>query len=365
MGSKVKRIALFLAACFIVFNTWPLFGVEVKLAEKIGFSQDAGSNPLETRGFCLTDDELFITPNQKNGDIEISEINSSRLELINVLRGKEFGLMEPTFCYYNKKEGRLGIVDFGKKQIVIFERTGRSEFTLVDEIPCIRLATDIQLFGKKGEERLLLSGYIPDENGTPYDLYEVKLADGQTTLLLPSWHKYGLKSNEEYKIEYRQNSGIRAKGLDSWFDVQGDDVYYTWSANYKIIKINIKSKALTFFGQKPRNYVEPSAEKLIPALNNRNKLMMETARQSMSYISKVFTTPEYVLVIFEGPFNQVNGLNFTLQLYDLNGKYLGETAIPGRPGDRMHFDKDKKILYSLSRNSANSGYIISKYTVSQ
>ncbi|HLP44375.1 MAG TPA: hypothetical protein VK469_00405 [Candidatus Kapabacteria bacterium] len=364
MKSKVKRMALLLAAFFILFNTWPVFGVQVRLDQKIEFSAADGLTPLKTQGFCLTEDELFITPNQAKGRIEISEINGSRLELINVIGRKGFEFLEPTFCCYNQKEGRLAVLDFGKRKILTYDRLGRNEFKRTSEIPCLRLATDIQLMGEKEAERLLIAGYMTDENGNPFDLYEIS-ADGQITPILSSFEKYGLKSNEEYEIEYRQKPNIKAKGINSCFDVQGDDVYFAWEANYKIIKLNLKSRQVSYFGQKPRNYVEPAADKLVEAFQKRNNEMMKTARESMSYIAKVFTTDVFVLVIFAGPFNQANGFNYTLQLYDLNGKYLGETAVPGQPEDRMHFDKGRKILYSLLRNSVNSGYIISKYMVSK
>ena len=211
MKSKTKWKALFLAALFSFVGTCSVFGVEVRVAGKIGFSPETGSTPLKTQGFCLTEDELIITPNQTEGRREISEINGSRLELVKVIGRKGFDFLEPTFCSYNKQAGRLSVLDFGKRQIFIYDRIGRDELILSKEIPCLRLATDIQLIG----DRLLIAGYMPDDNGDPYDLYEVS-AGGQITFLLPSYYKYGLKSNEEYEAEYRQKPDIKAKGLDSW-----------------------------------------------------------------------------------------------------------------------------------------------------
>ncbi|MDQ1354065.1 MAG: hypothetical protein QG657_4374 [Acidobacteriota bacterium] len=363
MKLKTKWKSLFLAALFSVVGTCSVFGVEVTLDGKIAFFSETGSIPLKTQGFCLTEDELIITPNQKEGRIEISEINVSSLESVKVIGRKGFDFLEPTFCYYDKQAGRLGVLDFGKRQILIYDRIKRTEFILTREVPCLMLATDIQFIG----DRLLIAGYMPDENGYPYDLYEVSLADGQISFLLHSYDKYGLSSDAEYEAEYRQKPDIKAKGLDSWIDVQGDDVYFAWSPKCLIIKLNLKSRQVTTFGQKPRYYIEPFADKLLVALQKRDVQMMKTARQSMSFINKVCTTQDFVLVIFEGPFNQGNGLNFTFQLYDLNGKYLGEKVIPGQPGDRMYFDKDRKILYSLSKNPLDekSGYFISKYSISR
>lgn len=368
MRSKTMRVALLLATFFIFFNTSSIFGIEVRLVEKVGLSSPNGFTPIKTQGFCLLEDEMFISPIQTEGKLEIAEFNGSHFAFLKAIGQKGVDFLEPTFCSYNKKESKFSVIDFGKRQILIYDRTGRDELILAREISCPRLATDIQLIGEKGT-RLLVAGYMTDENEYPYDLYEVNLINGQITPLLHSYDKYGLASDAEYKAKYRgkDRDAYMAKGLDSWFDVvEEDNIYYAWSANYKIVKINIKSREAVSFGQKPRNYVEPSTDKLLAALKKKDKQMMETAKQSMSYINKVFTTEDSVLVIFEGPFNKGNSLNFTLQLYDLTGKYIGEKNIPGQPGDRMQFDKDKNMLYSLSKNSLNNpGYIISKYSISK
>jgi hypothetical protein len=365
MRSKIKNNVLIIIGFFIFFSAWPLFGLDVILEGEIKFAPESELLLLQKAGFCVTEDGLFIITDQGAGNIKICEINGTRLESIKVIIQKgfhDYGLLEPSFVFYDKKQSRLGVLDLGKRQVLIYDRIERVQFELARQIPCLYLATDIQFVG----ENLLIAGYMPDEKGDPYDLYEVN-ADGQITFLLPSYYKYGLKSNEEYISQYQEKPDIRARGLNACLDVQGDDVYFAWSANYKIIKLNIKSRIIISFGQKPRFYVEPSSGKLLEALQKRDRQMMEKARQSMSYISKIFTTPEYVLVIFEGPFIQGNNSSFTLQMYSLDGKYIGEKAIPGQPGDRMYFDNDKKILYCVSKNPSNKnfGYILSKFRIAR
>jgi hypothetical protein len=109
------------------------------------------------------------------------------------------------------------------------------------------------------------------------------------------------------------------------------------------------------------------SEKLREAFDNRDPQLTEKEREKMSFVSKIFVNSDYVLVIYKGPAKEGNSSNFILQLYNLQGRYLGEAPIPGQPGERMSFDKDKNILYSLSRDSSNriARYFIAKYFISR
>ena len=99
----------------------------------------------------------------------------------------------------------------------------------------------------------------------------IDLTNDQTTFLLPSYHKYGLKSFDEYETKYHRKSDIRTIGIVVFFDIQGDDVYFVWEGDLKILKINMKSGKLVFFGKKPSHYIKPFATKeMSEARRNRN-----------------------------------------------------------------------------------------------
>ena len=134
-----------------------------------------------------------------------------------------------------------------------------------------------------------------------------------------------------------------------------------------IIKINMKSGKLGFFGEKPPHYIKPFASKqMIEARRNRNSNIVQSEKSKMSYIRDIFASPKHVLVIYEGPVKQDKKPNFRLQFYTLDGNFLEEIPIPGKPGKTMCLDKEKDILYSLTsemRDDLNEEYFIWEYKI--
>ena len=331
--------------------------------EKIQFSTKFES-PINTLGFCVTEDELFIIPDYTAGNIKIYEKVGEFLGLVRIIGQKGYGHTEfakPSFCFYNKIESKFGIMDFGTRKISIYDRIGRTAFGKIQEVHCWRGASDFQLLGNK----LLISGYALDQNGAPYDLYYIDLNNDKRNFLLPSYYKYGLKSFKEYKSKYKE-SEIPSIGIRGWLDVYGDDVYFAWEGDLRIIKLNIKTRDLIFFGKKTSHYVKPFAsEKLIKGHRVGDINLTLGERAKMSYIRNIFAIPKYVLVIYEGPVKKDKETNFRLQLYSLNGDFLKDLPIPGKPDHKMWFDKEKKILYSLStgKPTEQPRYSILKYKI--
>lgn len=239
----------------------------------------------------------------------------------------------------------------------------KTKFKRVKEVYCLAAGTDIQLKGNK----LLISGYKTDRNGNPSALYYIDIMNDQTSFLLPAYYRYGLKSYREYEIQHLRKPDIPTIGIGSWFDIHGDDVYYIWEGNLKIIKININSGKRSFFGQKTSYYIKPFASKqMIDGRRNRNLNIVQSEKSKMSYIRDIFASSKYVLVIYEGPVKQDKKSNFILQFYTLDGKFLEEIPIPGKPDKRWCCDKEKDILYSLAseiRDDLNEEYFILEYKI--
>ncbi|MFC2146173.1 6-bladed beta-propeller [Acidobacteriota bacterium] len=365
-GEKRKvKFVVFLSILFIFFNASPVGGQNVKLIEKIKFSQ---SLPPDVRDFCLTDDELVIIPDYQASNVKIYEKNGEVLEVVNTIGRKGYGpdeLSKPTACFYNKNESKFGIMDLGIRKIFLYDRIGRLDFKRVKEVSCWRGAYDIQLKGN----RLLISGYKQRQDEEPYDFYYVDLTNDQTTFLLPSHYKYGLKSFREYEIEYRGKPDFPAIGIKGWFDIHNDDVYFVWEGNLKVIRLNFVSGEISLnpFGNQKTNYVKPRATKKLR--ESRRKIdtsIAESERAKVSYVKNIFVSSGHILVIYQGPINQGNASNFWLHFYKLNGDFVREEPIPGQPGSIMWFDKDKYLLYSLSIESNMSGgkYFILKFEIS-
>jgi tyrosine-protein phosphatase YwqE len=95
---------------------------------------------------------------------------------------------------------------------------------------------------------------------------------------------------------------------------------------------------------------------------------MRNERAKMSYVRQIFTTPKHVLVVYEGPVNPTQDKegHFRMQMYTLNGKFLGDVPIPGHPDRKMWLDKDEYILYSLASQDRKDGgheYFILKFII--
>ncbi|MGD2088815.1 MAG: hypothetical protein PVH61_21730 [Candidatus Aminicenantes bacterium] len=341
-------------------------GLSIKPPKSIKISQ--GSQLLlKPQDFCVTKDGLFIIPDKQAGNIKIYERSKNFLKLAKTMGRKGYGpgrFAEPTFCFYNEDELKFGVMDSGIRRIFIYDRIGRTEFERLKEIPCLRLGSDIQLQGKK----IFVSGVTQDKNKATYDLYYISQANDKATFLLPSFYKYGLKSVDEYQSKYVKEPGIKSIGISGWIDVYDDDVYFVWEGDLRILKQNIESKALTFFGEKSTNYVKPyPSKKLVKGYRKRNIDSIISEKAKMSFVRNIFVGPKYVMVIYEGPFKQDKKSNFRLQFYTLDGDFINEVSIPGAPDRKMWFDKDSDILYSLSSNQNEKGtnYSILEYKIFQ
>jgi hypothetical protein len=366
-----KFIILLISAIFILSNANPiLFGVNIKFLKKIEISQE-GEPLLKPKAFCLTDDGIFIITDYGAGNIkiyeEVVEDNRELLRQVKIEGRKGYGegeFSKPSFCFYDKNESKFGVVDFGIRKIFIYDRMGRIDFTRVKEISCWKPGSDIKLIGN----RLFISGYLPDPDGKPYDFYYIDLKKDQKIFLLPAYLKYGLNSFQEYEIQYREKSDISVIGINGFFDIYRDDAYFVWEGNLKVIKLNFVSGDIdqVHFGMQPPHYVKPYAsEKLIDSRRKRDIKMHESERMKMSYVKNIFTSSKYVLVIYEGPVNQGTATNFWLQLYTLDGDFIKEVPIQGQIDNKMWFDKDKHILYSLSGKLVEDvdHYFVLKYAI--
>ncbi len=355
----------------IVFSTLGipnvLWGFRIELRERIKTPNDR-EFPANPWSFCVTEDDVFIIPDYKEGNIKIYEKTGSSLSLINIVGHKGYGsdeLGEPAYCFYNKENSRLGVIDFGLEKIFLYDRIGRSELkrTLVVNLP--RLGDDIQVYGDK----LFISGDEYDRNGKPNSFYYIPISTkngktittGSPTFLLPSYEKFGLNSWQEYQEKYVDEPYIRIVGIDAWFDIQGDFAYFVWEGDLRIIKININSGERTSFGMRPANYIKPYAtEEMKKSLKNYDIAGIERERAKMSHIKNIFTSSKYVLVIYKGP-----GSISRLQFYDLGGQFINEVSIENQPEQsKMWFDKDKDILYFLPvSKEERKDYFVSKYHI--
>lgn len=346
------------------FFTQTAAGFDIKLIKKTKLSQETVIIE-NTWSLCVTGDNLFLIPDFRAGNVKIFAANG---DLLKIVGRKGYGpgeFVKPSYSLYDKEKKIFGVLDLGTRKIYLHNRKGKADFKRFEEIYCTAGASGIQL----KDDKVLVSGYKPGPENTHYDFYYVDLAAGKTKLLLQSYHKYGFASQREYGNKYLNKPDTTAIGIGAWFDSRGDDVYLAWEGDLKISKLNIKSGKLDFFGKKTASYVKPHASKaLLDARRTRNVMAIESEWAKMSYVTNIFTCADYVFVIYKGPVKQEGELNVRLQLYTSAGKYLAEIPMPGNPSHRMFFDKDKKMIYSLTNeldDELSEKYFVLEYRVSK
>jgi len=124
----------------------------------------------------------------------------------------------------------------------------------------------------------------------------------------------------------------------------------------RIIKINLKTSEIDYFGNKTSHYTEPWATKLLIKSYNEGKIeLYGKEKRRMSYITGIFADKNFVGLIY-GNFDKVaSHWQMILQLYSPRGKFLKESILPGAVTyddyllRSFFYSKEKDTLYYLSR----------------
>jgi hypothetical protein len=371
--NRATHTAIFIALISILFiflnGNAVVWGADFNLSEEIQISEVEGELPQKFVSFCVTNEELFLIPDFKEGDVKVYEKNEGFLKLKHTIGKKGYGsndFSKPTYCFYDNDELEFAVLDHGIRKIFIYDHIGYLDFKRVDEVPCLYGGSDIQLSNNK----LFIAGYISDQDKWHYELYSIDLSNRKTTFILPSYYKFGFKSFREFEIQIAQNVDIRVIGINGWFDIYSENAFFVWEGNLKIIKVNVESGEghPKFFGEKPPHYVKPhSTDKLIQGQKKRRVDTINREKAEMSYVRNVFTSPKskYILVIYEGPASRNKKGYSRLQFYSLDGDFIKEVPIQLGSAPKMWFNKEKNILYALSKNPETTGqrYFILKYKI--
>lgn len=333
-----------------------LFGIKLEWQGKIKLS-DKKALLLIPINFCVTEDEVFLITDFKDGNVKIYK-NTGELASILGSRGfgpNEFGQVFAS-CYSDKQ---FLVSDLGQRKTFFYERKGRYEFKRINRTFKF-MGERMQLDGS----RLFTSHRAQVYNNVPYDFIMIDIGKNNSyTYLLPTVVKHGLQSVKEY-----DEPSIRGKlatiGFEGYFALSGDFAYYVWMGDLKIFKINLKTKEISTFGKKTPLYVKPDAsKKLLEAFSNRDIPRMNELRSKMSYITDIFTTQKYVAVSYM--IYKEKLLN-VLQFYTLNGQFVQEIQIGENIRSSLVFDKKRNILYSIigeNEGEENESYSIIKYKI--
>jgi hypothetical protein len=252
----------------------------------------------------------------------------------------------------------LGVIDNQAKKTFIFNRRGKVNFPLIKSVACESGVYDAGV--DKNNEKLIISGYVIDQNNRPFDLYSLNIGTGEIDYLLESHQKYGLTNSDGYEVAFKQRQTLPAIGTRAFIDVSGDNVFFAWEGALRIIKFDLsKKEVVTTFENETKHYAKPDGTELAKTYKVGNFNATWEKQKEYSYVTNIFATDDYVFLIYET--NKGNS-NFRLQTYSPEGVFVSDVKIPGEPGHQMCLDKDKYELYAFSK-SGNGEFSILKYNI--
>lgn len=344
--------------------------VNIKFIKELKITSDItsdikGSEVKIPRSFCVTNDGLFILCDYSDGNLKIYEQNRDSLRWIKNIDQGDMGdtfFLKPAFCAFDSEKQILGVLDYGKYRIFLLERTGRLDFKLVNQVFVPRLGSSIII----NENNIIIAGTTIDSRNNSYELYSIDLnkknADNvfATTYFIPAYKKYGLRNSDDYNNDYIERSDLGTIGINGFFDIHEKNIYYVWEGDLRILKFNTETEALSTFGMKRNKYVKPYVTTYsVAARHDTDIKTLKSEKSNMSYVRNLFVASSCILVIVEGPNLMKNECesNFWMQAYSFDGILLNEVSIPQQPGQRMFFDKNSNILYSLVKKGNDTSKI--------
>ncbi|MCK5056793.1 MAG: hypothetical protein KAT34_09075 [Candidatus Aminicenantes bacterium] len=347
------------------------FGQIIQLQKTIKVDPDAELQ-VTPWNFCVTEDKIFLLPDYQAGKVKVFSENGSFLKFIRELGSENIGeekMLNPMYCFYSRHEGKLGVFDYGARRLFIYKRSGQVEFDLIKVVDCQRLGYDMDFSGDG--KQLIVSGYVTDKDNIPFDLYSINIETlkineiRQINHLLPSYQKYGLADNEEFQSKYFTEQTLPAVGIKAFFDTSGDELFYVWEGALRVIKLNLRSKELTTFKHETLNYTKPNGNKLAESHKNGDLKTTWKKQKKYAYVRNIFATPRHVLLVYETATSNINNTSaIRMQIYNIEGKYIDEVLIPGRPGKQMWLDEDNELYaFSMQPGNNNKGFSILKYKI--
>ena len=94
---------LYLAVFLVIINANAVLGIKVESPQELKFSLE--KPPLNPGSFCVTEDELFIIPDNNEGYLKIYNNNGEFLELVGIIGKKGYGhdeFVKPIDCCYDE-----------------------------------------------------------------------------------------------------------------------------------------------------------------------------------------------------------------------------------------------------------------------
>jgi hypothetical protein len=325
----------------------PIYAIEIQYIDTIILERP--DELLSVHRFTMTEDGLFIIPDQRGRDIKIYDRKGSRTHVWGRSGRGPGEFVTPWQCDY--RAPFLWIYDFGRFEMMLFKRQGPINFHYESARKGVVGVFDFCIW----RDKVAIAGYITSAEGKKakgYDVYLLDMSTGEIDYLMPSYRKYGFDSEREYSVQYKN---IRKLGQISHLHVHHDVLYHAWHARMNIVRIDLKSRKLAVFGTKTSLYREPfvtGALKKYYGERGSGKIINEEM-QRFSYVSGIFASNDFIGVLFENYHKESSAWKPVLQIYDLQGNLIKESSLAeaqfyDRRGIPFFFKEDENALFIIS-----------------
>lgn len=335
-------------AVLIVFLlAFSLPAIEIEHLKEITLSQNDETFIQKAGSLIVTEDQAVLIFDYKAGNMKIYDLNG---KLVKIFGGKGLGpneFVRPYFGSYNKPY--VVFADFGRKLVFVYKKTGRDTFEFAHKYFCLGMGTDFKLID---DEKLMIAGYKLDEDRKEYHLYQYDYKNDNYEFILPTETSYGFNSLKQFKKKYMET--LMYIGLNQFFDWSVDNIYFVWTGDIRVLKIDRKTKKITSFGKKTENYFPPFlTPEIRRAYDQRNINLLYRLREGMSYVKDIFVlNSNKVCVVYVGPTKSNKGTNVLLQFYTGIGEFVKEFEVlnaraPHHYDLNFYFNKDKNLFYIM------------------
>ena len=362
----MKRMVISILLLF--WFAFSLQAIEIEHLRKIALFQDAETFIQKAGSFIVTEDEMVLVFDYKAGHMKIFDLNG---KLIKIFGGKGLGpneFVRPYFSSYSKPY--IVFADFGRKLVFIYKKTGRDTFEFVHKYFCLGMGTDFHLIE---DGKLMIAGYKLDDDRNEYYLYQYDFKNDKYEFILPAETSYGFKSFKRFKKEFKET--LVYVGLNQVFDWSDDYIYFIWTGDLRVLKIDRKTKQIISFGKKTENYFPPIlTPEIRKAYDQRNHNLLYTLREGMSYVKDIFVLKSNnVCVVNVGPTKSNKGTNVVLQFYTGTGEFEKEFEVLNAKASN-HYDlyfyinKDRNLFYIMDIETSkdfDQFYYIHEYRIAE
>jgi len=353
---------------FIIFIASSVSALEITYEGKTRLVQKEGFFIGFPRGFVVTEDDFIIVCDSRSSDLKIF---TQEGKAVSVFGRKGYGpdeFADPWLHDY--KNGKLLISDTSTKKLYIYSVDKDLKFQQINQT-IVTSVLDAKLMDEK--DMVLIARMPIKDSPSPaaYILFVLDINGGSRDYLIPFELQLG---ENEKPVDYDKLKKTNPWDLPDWMilprwkhcDYYGDNIYFVWTANLDIIRVNLLTKDHVRFSQKTKEYVRPIVSREFKkAYNEHNSKEYRSWVQRMSWVCKVFADRDIVGIVYTNFDNKTSRWNSFIQIYDHNGTFLKEAPLENFTSTyeqpNLYYDKNKKKLYCLSEESIESEGVYSVY----